>query len=83
MPEGGMTKTLDLILSGKSRQSLKVTTNKEVVRLLMKSPSDDNLKLVLRELRRKELHRDVRIAILQSSLRLLRNDRLCQVAWKV
>ena len=49
---------------------MKVTVHKALLRLLRHS-TDEGPLLVLREWKRKELHRDVRVVILQCALELL------------
>jgi hypothetical protein len=43
----------------------------QVIRMLSARPTQDNVKMILHEWKRKELHRDVRIAIIQIAIRFL------------
>ena len=61
-----------MCLAGKRRNTLKISSLKEIIRLLAAIPSDENIKTIFREWQRDELHRDVRIAILISAMRLLK-----------
>ncbi len=83
MQEGALTRTVDLMLTGKRRNLLKITTYKQIVRLLMAQPIPENLAILVREWKRKDLHRDVRITMLQLGLQLLQNDRFGDVAWEL
>jgi hypothetical protein len=83
MQEGALTRTVDLMLTGKRRNLLKITTYKQIVRLLMAQPIPENLSILVREWKRKDLHRDVRITMLQLGLQLLQNDRFGDVAWEL
>merc|ERR1711871_414312 len=59
-----------LLGNRETRRAMKVTVHKALLRLLRHS-NDEGPLLVLREWKRKELHRDVRIVILQCALELL------------
>jgi hypothetical protein len=53
------------------RRAMKVTVHKALLRLLRHGSQADGPMLVLREWKRAELHRDVRVAIIQTALELL------------
>jgi hypothetical protein len=46
---------------------LKITAYKEILRLLAQMPTDINIQLIMHEWNRKELHRDVNIAIIRTA----------------
>ncbi len=46
---GGLTTTLGRLLDTQRRDSMKITTHKAIVRLLMTIPSKENINLILRE----------------------------------
>ncbi len=85
LPEGGLTKTIKMLLTGKARNSLKVTAYKELIRLLAKTPTDQHVQMILHEWNRAELHRDVRIAILGSAFEFLASKSAkCEAAaWSI
>eukprot|EP00897_Mesotaenium_endlicherianum_P000332 jgi/Mesen1/1029/ME000121S00099 len=62
---------LEDLLHGTRRRSLKVNVHKEIVRVLAGSGQLHSAELLLREWRRMRLHRDVRVAVLQSAARML------------
>ncbi len=71
MKASQMTDTLELVLSGKRRESLKVTAYKEVIRLLASIPSEKHIKMIAKEWSRPNLHRDVKIAIVQQVIHVI------------
>jgi hypothetical protein len=76
---------LKFILTGKRRNSLKVTAYKEVLRLLAGDGSEVNQASILHEWNRDEVHRDVRIAMITIALRFLDlpEGRGLDVGWKI
>eukprot|EP01043_Picozoa_sp_COSAG02_P018596 COSAG02_NODE_872_length_16321_cov_6.491062_14_plen_1965_part_00 len=71
IPPTDIVKFVSVLLGNRDiRRSMKVTVHKSLLRLLRHS-TDEGPLLVLREWKRKELHRDVRIVILQCALELL------------
>jgi hypothetical protein len=74
MPPGGMTRTLRMLLTGKRRNVLKITAYKEIIRLLMAEPTEEHLKIIRHEWDREEVHRDVRITMLQTAMLCLHNN---------
>jgi hypothetical protein len=85
LPEGGLTKTIKMLLTGKARNMLKVTAYKELIRLLSKTPTDQHVQMILHEWNRAELHRDVRIAILGCAFEFLASKSVkCEAAaWSI
>jgi len=80
---GALTATLGGLFEGNRRKSLKVTTHKAIIRLLMSNPTEDIIKILLKEWKHKELHRDVRITLLQETMVLLKNKRIGHLAWNL
>jgi len=71
IPPSDIAKFASILLGNReTRRAMKVTVHKALLRLLRHS-TDEGPLLVLREWKRKELHRDVRIVILQCALELL------------
>jgi hypothetical protein len=71
IPPTEIAKFASLLLGNRDvRRAMKVTVHKALLRLLRHS-TDEGPLLVLREWKRKELHRDVRVVILQCALELL------------
>ena len=71
IPPTDIAKFASVLLGNREvRRAMKVTVHKALLRLLRHS-TDEGPLLVLREWKRKELHRDVRIVILQCALELL------------
>ena len=71
IPPTDIAKFASVLLGNREiRRAMKVTVHKSLLRLLRHS-TDEGPLLVLREWKRKELHRDVRIVILQCALELL------------
>jgi len=71
IPPTDIAKFVSVLLGNRDiRRAMKVTVHKSLLRLLRHS-TDEGPLLVLREWKRKELHRDVRIVILQCALELL------------
>eukprot|EP01125_Pyxidicula_operculata_P020651 TRINITY_DN7677_c0_g2_i1.p1 TRINITY_DN7677_c0_g2~~TRINITY_DN7677_c0_g2_i1.p1 ORF type:complete len:2702 (-),score=655.08 TRINITY_DN7677_c0_g2_i1:38-8143(-) len=85
LPEGSFDKIIRLLLTGERRNGLKITSYKEIIRLLASSPTDRNVATILHEWTRKELHRDVRISILRAAFKFLNSSSLSdqQTAWKI
>jgi hypothetical protein len=85
MAQNGLTNMLKLCLSGKRRQQLKISSYKEIIRLLASTPTDEHLNTILHEWKRPDLHRDVRIAILTSAMGFLKSkdQRFLNIAWKI
>jgi hypothetical protein len=85
MPPGGMTKTLRMLLTGKRRTVLKITAYKEIIRLLMAEPTEEHLKIIRHEWDREEVHRDVRITMLQTAMICLHSnvDATAEIAWHI
>lgn len=85
LPEGGLTKTIKMLLTGKARNMLKVTAYKELIRLLAKTPTDQHVQMILHEWNRAELHRDVRIAILGCAFEFLasKSEKCEAAAWNI
>merc|ERR1711879_883835 len=58
-----------------------------MIRLLMSNPTQQHLKIVEREWKRKNVHRDVRICILLEAFRVLEDDSpnkaLLETAWGI
>eukprot|EP01087_Luapelamoeba_hula_P003692 TRINITY_DN1352_c0_g1_i3.p1 TRINITY_DN1352_c0_g1~~TRINITY_DN1352_c0_g1_i3.p1 ORF type:complete len:2194 (-),score=412.40 TRINITY_DN1352_c0_g1_i3:98-6679(-) len=83
MPSSQMTETLEMVLTGKRRTSLKVTAYKEIIRLLCGRPTEQHMNMVLREWKRPTLHRDVRVAIVQKSVEFLSKAEFDHIAWEI
>jgi hypothetical protein len=68
-----------------SRQNLKVTAYKEVIRLLEASPTPTHLAMIENEWKRDLLHRDVRIVILNAAVGFFRlpEGRGIPTAWSI
>eukprot|EP01126_Amoeba_proteus_P052784 TRINITY_DN6404_c0_g1_i5.p1 TRINITY_DN6404_c0_g1~~TRINITY_DN6404_c0_g1_i5.p1 ORF type:complete len:1309 (-),score=267.46 TRINITY_DN6404_c0_g1_i5:119-4045(-) len=81
----GLTDLVALVLSGKRREGLKITAYKEMIRILASVPTSKHISMIEREWDRKELHRDVRIAIIKAGFALLHKntEKGTRVAWKV
>ncbi len=48
-----------------------VTTYKEIIRLLVGQPTEQHIQMILHEWNRAEVHRDVKIAIIQAAIAFL------------
>eukprot|EP00026_Physarum_polycephalum_P000098 Phypoly_transcript_00098.p1 GENE.Phypoly_transcript_00098~~Phypoly_transcript_00098.p1 ORF type:complete len:2137 (+),score=447.21 Phypoly_transcript_00098:354-6764(+) len=85
MPQDGLTSILKLCLTGKLRQQLKVSSYKEIIRLLASIPTDEHLDIILREWKRPDLHRDLRIAVIVSAMQFLhsKDERFNTIAWQI
>merc|ERR1711988_1198963 len=71
IPPTDIAKFASVLLGNREiRRAMKVTVHKSLLRLLRHS-TDEGPLLVLREWKRRELHRDVSIVILQCALELL------------
>ncbi|TXD32022.1 hypothetical protein FRC96_19155 [Lujinxingia vulgaris] len=75
-PSAAVHRLLAAILG---RDRLKVTVEKEVVRLLSRFPSAENVQLLFDYVQRGDLHSDVKIAVGRAARNLLRH----QPAWEV
>merc|ERR1712130_263937 len=66
---------------------MKITAYKQMIRLLMSNPTQWHLKIVEREWKRKNVHRDVRTCILLEAFRVLEddspNEALLETAWRI
>ena len=56
---------------------------KQICRLLLHHPSDDQVELVLQQWRRNDVHRDVKITILRLANRLLLTELHGALAWRI
>lgn len=56
---------------------------KQICRLLLHNPSDDQVELVLQQWRRSDVHRDVKITILRLANRLLLTELHGALAWRI
>jgi len=65
MPTGGLTRIIKMLLTGKARHLLKITSYKEILRLLIRDPTEAHLKMIKHEWDREEVHRDIRVTIIQ------------------
>ena len=85
IPPTDIAKFASLLLGNRDvRRAMKVTVHKALLRLLRHS-TDEGPLLVLREWKRKELHRDVRVVILQCALELLHTsgDETMEEVWTI
>ncbi|RUS21461.1 hypothetical protein BC937DRAFT_92626 [Endogone sp. FLAS-F59071] len=71
IPASTFHSILRTVLSGERRKVLRVGVHKQIIRLLIDNPSEDNVKLILRECSRRYLHRDVRIELLDGAFKWL------------
>lgn len=56
---------------------------KQICRLLLHNPSNDQVELVLQQWRRNDVHRDVKITILRLANRLLLTELHGALAWRI
>eukprot|EP01117_Protostelium_nocturnum_P005382 TRINITY_DN1957_c0_g1_i7.p1 TRINITY_DN1957_c0_g1~~TRINITY_DN1957_c0_g1_i7.p1 ORF type:complete len:2030 (-),score=783.28 TRINITY_DN1957_c0_g1_i7:201-6290(-) len=73
---------LRVLLDVKRRKEMTVSIHKQIVRLIGSKPSEESLSLLMAELGRKELHRDVRIAASTMLTQFLTLSELKNEAWK-
>ena len=86
MQPGALVALIEKILSNNVRtQGMKITVYKQLIRILVTSPTAAARKLLRGLWFRKELHRDCRIAVLSGAYGLLRHDDAeCQtLAWEI
>jgi len=87
IPRNKFSKLLKVVLTGKRRTALKVTAYKEVIRLLLKHPTQQHMKMIVHEWKRAVLHRDVRITILQAAFHFLQKSKEIpyaeEAAWEI
>ena len=84
-------KLLRAVLTGKRRLALKITAYKEILRLLASGTASNTkngaagVKMIMYEWNRKDLHRDVRIAIIQMAFNFLKNPAEAEVerGWEI
>eukprot|EP00808_Paulinella_micropora_P023853 g81078.t1 len=80
-----LEKVVRLVLTGQRRTALKVTAYKAVLRLVAKKVSAKSVAMILHEWNREELHRDVRITIIQMAISFLKtnHDFATGPAWEI
>eukprot|EP01092_Planopodium_desertum_P009918 TRINITY_DN4336_c0_g1_i2.p1 TRINITY_DN4336_c0_g1~~TRINITY_DN4336_c0_g1_i2.p1 ORF type:complete len:843 (+),score=135.35 TRINITY_DN4336_c0_g1_i2:505-3033(+) len=84
LPESKLTQTLtNLMESPALRLKMKVTSYKEIIRLLSKNPTRSNLDLILKEWQRKHVHRDIRLTILTAAFQFLTMAGISSAAWEI
>jgi len=85
LPEQQLMKALLYVLSGRRRDVLKVTAYKELLRILGGRPTPKHIDMLSHEWQRKELHRDVKITIIQVAIKLLmtQKDDVNKFCWKI
>eukprot|EP01101_Sappina_pedata_P006301 TRINITY_DN3098_c0_g2_i1.p1 TRINITY_DN3098_c0_g2~~TRINITY_DN3098_c0_g2_i1.p1 ORF type:complete len:1559 (-),score=660.25 TRINITY_DN3098_c0_g2_i1:88-4764(-) len=84
-PSNGLSEIFKSILTGEQRKSLKVTVHKELIRLMARMATDEYLNIITAEWARKDLHRDVRVAIIWEAIHFLHfnSPKPLRVGWDI
>jgi hypothetical protein len=83
IPGNKFSQLMRALLSGERRHAMKVTAYKQVIRMLASKPTNENIEMIVFEWKRKELHRDVRLAILKAALEFAKKPAFVDLAWAI